>query len=205
MSHKRALSEAETPLPKRQNQITPNDEQPANPPTTNITQYVYIATEEMYGPDIETTELFEAFATLEDAHRRVRTRQQASDFHGWEEEYDRDGNLRLGSEDTEGWWVKLEVLRMVVQPAGSVPTPATPSPSSEDSGDVGESGSEIYDSEGRLVTDLDDDEDNGEDYDDIDDFRVKRARVGRRVNCRGCGCGDRLCSSCYITDSEDER
>lgn len=203
MSHKRGLSHDEAPLPKRQDQKPSGLAQPASPPSATAAstdQYVYIATENAYGKSTESTEqLFEVFATSQDADRRLRTRQLESDHENWDDCYDEDGCLHSHAEKYGGDGVTMHVRKMLVQPAGSVPPP--PPPASESSGDASEivEGFEIHGNTARRFRGFDDDEDeSGSDLEDPE-VQTKRFEDGRSFDCRGCGCGDPRCPSCDLT------
>ncbi|KAL8951065.1 MAG: hypothetical protein Q9222_002937 [Ikaeria aurantiellina] len=140
MSTKRKLSVDQTAAPKRQERHKPELEK--TPDTANpAEQYVYIVTETMYGPYMETAEeLFEIYATLKDANRRVQTRQEEHDLEDWDEEYDKFGCLQVKGEDDERDGTRFEVRRALVRPPGSVP----PLPA-RNGNSVGDSESQVHD------------------------------------------------------------
>ena len=203
MSHKRGLSQDEAPLPKRQDQKPSSLAQPASTSPGSVTstdQYVYIATENRYDKTtVSTEQLFEVFATPQDANRRLRTRQLQSDYVNWDDFYDEDGCLHSHAEKYGGDGVTMHVRKMLVQPPNSVPTP--PPPASESSGDASEiiEGFEIHSNTARRFRGFDDDEDeSGSDLEDPE-VQTKRFEDGRKFDCRGCGCGDPRCPSCDST------
>ncbi|KAL8723886.1 MAG: hypothetical protein Q9181_007106 [Wetmoreana brouardii] len=121
-TRKRSISNGEGPEAKRKNQAAPNPRQSPNAPKTTE-QYIYIAIEEEFGPWRETMqELFKAYATVEDANRRLQARQlNHPDYMEWDSKRDKYGCWHARAEDLEGQGVNFEVRRMRVRPAGSAP------------------------------------------------------------------------------------
>ena len=210
-SHKRALSNGEAPTAKRLDQALSMSKQSDHSPKVSP-EYVYIAIEEMYGRYIETAqEVFEVYATVEDANQRLLTRREGrhvAHFEEWETRYDTDGCFHSTAESDEGDGHRFDVRRMEVRPPGCVPAVQEGDQPGEDvSGEdysEGESlqGDSYYDGE-------------EEDLDDRigltflnDGGRAKYAydrKSGRTTNsgtyrgrrprsCDGCGCGS--CDSC---------
>jgi len=120
MSHKRPNPHVSAPPAKRRSQVTPKSKpkQPANTPKT-ITQHIYLAIEEEYGPYMETTQhVFEVYAAVEDANQRLLTRQAASHVAHFEERettYDEYGCFHFKAEDGEGDGCRFDVRRMEVK------------------------------------------------------------------------------------------
>lgn len=135
MSHKRTVTNAKSPPAKRQSQIAPKKGRPAEAaePTD---QYVYIAAEEWYGGYTDTTpELFEAYATVRDANRRLQAQQETSEHTGdWDDDYDEHGCWRSQVEDGEGQGVKLYVRRLLINPSGSAASRSKKTKEREDPG-----------------------------------------------------------------------
>ena len=77
----------------------------------------------MYGPYMETTqEVFECYATVEDANQRLLARQKrrhVAHFPDWETRYDEYGCLHSKAEDGEGDGQLFDVRRLRVLPEGS--------------------------------------------------------------------------------------
>ena len=210
-SHKRALSNGEAPTAKRLNQAPSMLKQSGHPPKVSP-EYVFIAIEEMYGPYMETAqEVFEVYATVEDANQRLLTRQKGrhvAHFDEWETRYDKDGCFHSTAEDVEGDGHRFDVRRMEVRPPGCVPAVQEEDPPGEDDSEEeyseGENlqGDSYYDGEeedlyDRIgVTFL---SDGGRGIYAHDRESQRAANPGpyrgrRPRSCDGCGCGS--CDSC---------
>ena len=180
MSHKRKSSHDESPLAKRPNQAV--SECTDSPEAAN--HFVYLAVQEEYGEGMETQQnLFEIYATVEDANNRLRARQSeetAIDHDEWETSYDEHGCLHSVAEDAETNGIELKVRRMEVKPPGSASTvPVSLSKSSEETS-YDEVGYEYEEQEEEL-------------------HPKKPARTWTRKDspfsdCGGCGCGG--CQNC---------
>lgn len=122
MPKKRQLSEVSAPPSKRHSQATPKPKQPLKTQPKTTTQYVYLAIEEEYGPYMETAQnVFEVYATVEDANQKLLTRQagpHVAHFEEWETTYDKDGCFHSKAEDGEGDGCRFDVRRMEVKPSG---------------------------------------------------------------------------------------
>ena len=137
MSHKRGLSDGEASAAKRQSQAAPRPEQPTNPPET-AKQYVYLALEVVYGAYRQPfQEVFEIYATVEDANQRLLNRldEAVNDFEleGLDEDeldpsYDKYGCLCADAQNEEDDRMGhlFEVRRLLVRPPGSVPDTRVP-------------------------------------------------------------------------------
>ncbi|KAI4188896.1 MAG: hypothetical protein L6R41_001830 [Letrouitia leprolyta] len=137
MTHKRTTSKDEAPPAKRQQTTSAKPGEFASQPQIHD-QYVYIVTEEVYGPYFEIEQpLFEAYATLENANRKVPVRQkELLDPDDWENQYDTFDCCQSKSIEGEGEGWNINVRRYLLRPPGSVPISALieeKSPESEES------------------------------------------------------------------------
>ena len=180
MSHKRKLSEGESPPAKRPNQAAL---EPTDPPKA-AEQFVYLAVEEEYGEHMDKEQIvFEIYATVEDANNRLLARQRentAIDLEEWETTYDKYGCLHSvaeGLEDVHN--TELAVRRMEVRPPGSAP--AVPTGLSESGGE------NSYDEDEE-----EEEEEEEEPYAQRSVRTWSRNRPAR--DCGGCGCGS--CQNC---------
>lgn len=126
MTHKRNASNGEAPPAKRPEPTSAKPEEFASQPKIRD-QYVYIVTEELCGPHLETEQtISEAYATLEDANRRVLVRQKELDPEDWDNQYDTFGCCQSKSKDIfEGESWNIAVRRYLLNPPGSVPSSAS--------------------------------------------------------------------------------
>ncbi|KAL8791856.1 MAG: hypothetical protein Q9195_005518 [Heterodermia aff. obscurata] len=121
MSHKRKISHGESPPSKRPDQAVSKFTDPPAIPK----RFVYLATEEEYGPYIDTEQhVFEIYATVEDANNRLLARQIEDtpfDLKDWQTTYDEYGCLYSVAEDLDSNGFQLKVRRLEVKPPGSAP------------------------------------------------------------------------------------
>ena len=182
MSHKRKSSHGESPPAKRPNQAALESTDP--PEAAN--QFVYLAVEEEYGRGMETQQnVFEIYATVEDANNRLLARQReetAIDDDEWQTSYDEHGCLHSVAEDAGADGIELKVRRMEVKPPGSAPAvPVRLSRSSEENS---------YDEEG------DEYEEEEEELHPQKPARTWTKKDSPFSDCGGCGCGGCGCGGC---------
>ncbi|KAL8837229.1 MAG: hypothetical protein Q9170_002602 [Blastenia crenularia] len=131
MAHKHQLSNVEAPSPKRQLQtMSPSPELGEFTNASQITeQYfnIHIVVEASYDRHDERYQtLFEAYATLEDANRRVRIRQQEKEFKNafWgDSDYNTFGGLIAEAEEEENHRRVIEVEQHLLRPPGYAKVP----------------------------------------------------------------------------------
>ena len=175
-THKRALSDtADFPTSKKPD-VAPE------PKAYSAPLHVFIVTTEQTGPYLETeTHTIGAYATYQDAIWKAKALQIESDEENFDTTYEHERErIIFGAEDGEGDRYEISIEKMELRPPGS----------EEDPGPVGEEEEES------------EEEDDGSDQ---GTFKVEGDYPGNktgesegpRVVCRGCGCGELQCNSCW--------
>jgi hypothetical protein len=154
--------------------------------------HIYVVTTEQTGPYLDTeTKTIGAYATYEDAERKALALQRISDEEKFETFRD-DGCTVVSAEDDESDRYEIRIEPMELRPPGSEETP------DDEEGEEGEE---------------EEDEDKGEDESDEGSFEaedpyaaIKAAQQkfgGVLKLCKGAGCGEPLCFSCWPQREKD--